>query len=132
MIIIRKISIALLFGICGCKGGDKDEIDFHSGMEAAIDKIKLNDLNGQSINLGKYKGKTVFLNFWATWCKPCMKEMPSIEKAQNILREDDVVFLLASAESAEEIDAFRSSHNYNFNYVRIENSEELNIQTLPV
>lgn len=132
MIPMRNISIALLFGICCCKGGDKDKSASHKGMEAEIDKIKLKDLNGQSINLVKYKGKTIFLNFWATWCKPCMKEMPSIEKAQNILLDDDVVFLLASGESIEEIDAFRKVHNYKFNYVRIENSEELNIQTLPV
>ena len=57
--------------------------------------------------------------------------MPSIEKVQNILKNEDLVFLLASGESAEEIDAFRNAHDYKFNYARIENSEELGIQVLP-
>jgi len=57
--------------------------------------------------------------------------MPSIEKAQHILRNEDVIFLLASGESAEEIEMFRNAHKYKFNYARIENSEELNIQVLP-
>ena len=131
MIIIRKISVALLFGIFACKGGDKDKSASHTGQDREIDKIRLKDLNEQPINLEKYKGKTIFLNFWASWCKPCIEEMPTIEKAQNILHNEDVVFLLASGESAEEIDAFRIAHDYKFNYTRIENSEELNIQTLP-
>jgi len=131
MIIIRKISVALLFGIIACKGGDKDKSASLTGKDREIVKIRLKDLNGQPINLDKYKGKTIFLNFWATWCKPCIEEMPTIEKAQNILQNEDVVFLLASGESAEEIDAFRIAHDYKFNYARIENSEEINVQTLP-
>jgi len=38
----------------------------------------------------QYKGKAVFINFWATWCKPCLEEMPSIAKAQRILENENV------------------------------------------
>lgn len=131
MIILRIINVALFFGLFACNQGDKDRSASHTVKEPGIDKIRLKDMNGQSMNLEKYKGKTLFINFWATWCKPCIEEMPSIEKAQNILQNDDVIFFLASAESAEEIGEFRNNNTYNFNYVRIENSEELNIQTLP-
>ena len=131
MTIKRKISVALLFGIIGCNGEDKDKSASPVKLDRVIDKIRLKDLNEQSINLEQYKGKTLFINFWATWCKPCIEEMPSIEKAQNILRDKDVVFLLASGESVEEIEDFRVNHDYKFNYVRIENSEELNIHALP-
>ena len=96
-----------------------------------FDKARLTDLESKAIDLGQYKGKTIFLNFWATWCKPCIAEMPSIQKARDILQHEEVVFLLASAESTEEIKLFRTAHNYPFNYTRIENSEELNIQGLP-
>jgi len=131
MKIIRKISIALLFGIFACKGGAKDKSASHTLKDREIDKIRLKDLNGEPIRLEKYKGKTIFINFWATWCKPCIEEMPTIEKAQNILQNEEVIFLLASGETAEEINVFRNTHDYVFNYARIENSEELNIQTLP-
>jgi thiol-disulfide isomerase/thioredoxin len=81
--------------------------------------------------MDKYIEKTIFLNIWATWCKPCFEEIPSIVKAQNLLRNENVVFLLASAETIEEIVTFRKLHTYPFNYVQIQNSEELGVQGLP-
>lgn len=131
MIILRIINVALFFGLFACNQEDKDRSASYTLKGSEIDKIRLINLNGQPINLEKYKGKTIFLNFWASWCKPCIEEMPTIENAQNILHNEDVVFLLASGESAEEIDEFRNAHDYKFNYARIENSEELNIQSLP-
>jgi hypothetical protein len=57
--------------------------------------------------------------------------MPSIEEAQNILQDEKIIFLMASGESAEQIKDFNTDHDYKFNYVRIENSEEMNVQALP-
>ncbi|OSZ77159.1 hypothetical protein CAP36_12150 [Chitinophagaceae bacterium IBVUCB2] len=131
MVLIHKISVALLFGLLSCNEGNKDKVVSIIEKDRPIDKIRLKDLDGTPINLEKYQGKTVFINFWATWCKPCLKEMPSIEKAQHILQNENVVFLLASAETIEEIDAFRKLHSYPFNYIQIQNSEELSIDGLP-
>ena len=128
---ISKIIVVMLLGIVGCNETDKDKPVATVGIEQQIYKIRLKDLDEQIIDLQKYKGKTIFINFWATWCRPCLEEMPSIELAQYILRNEEVVFILASAESAEEIEAFRNTHEYKFNFVRIENSEELGIQVLP-
>lgn len=89
------------------------------------------DLKGQLIHLENYKGKTVFINFWATWCKPCVEEMPSIEKAQAMMNDKEIVFLLASSESIEEIKTFSINHNYKLKYMHLENGESLNIQALP-
>lgn len=126
-----KIIIVLLFGILGCAENSKDQPLSATVKEREIDKIQLKDLNDQPINLSNYKGKTIFINFWATWCKSCIVEMPSIERAQNKLGNQGVVFLLASNESAEEIKAFTINHDYKLNFIRIENSEALNIQALP-
>lgn len=57
--------------------------------------------------------------------------MPTIEKAQTILNKEDIFFLIDSSESVEEIDTFKKAHNFNFNYLQVQNSEELNIQSLP-
>lgn len=102
-----------------------DQADFNTSM------IRLTGLNGQSVNMDQYKGKTFFVNFWATWCKPCLQEMPSIQSAKEILKDEDIVFLFASDETVEQIEGFRTSHDYDFNYVRAENMEELNIMALP-
>ena len=42
--------------------------------------LNVNSLNNETINLENYQGKKILLNFWATWCKPCVEEMPSIKK----------------------------------------------------
>lgn len=60
----------------------------------AID-FTLTDQYGNTHTLSDYKGKVVFLNFWATWCPPCKKEMPDIEDLYNSFNEnkDDVIIL---------------------------------------
>ena len=93
--------------------------------------VKLVDLDDQPVNIDQFKGKTVFVNFWATWCKPCILEMPSIDSAQKLLNEKNVVFLLASNETSDLINEFKKEHNPDLNYVRVLNLEELAIEALP-
>jgi thiol-disulfide isomerase/thioredoxin len=50
-------------------------------------------LNGQRQNLGKYRGKIVVLNFWATWCKPCQEEMPMLVQEESSYRNRGVVVI---------------------------------------
>jgi len=128
--IIHKFGLVILLGMVACNAGDKSKTVSYKEKDE-LGKISLTGLDQQPIELEKYKGKTVFINFWATWCKPCIQEMPAIANVQNILRNEEIVFLLASNESIEQIEEFRINHDYKFNYARIENSEELNIQALP-
>ncbi len=130
IITIRIFSLSLVLLFIGCKEVNKDK-PVTILPDTTFEKVKLADLKSNSFNLKQYEGKTIFLNFWATWCKPCIAEMPTIEKAQHILNKEEVVFLIASSEEIEEIDAFRKAHNFNFNYCQIQNSEELGIQGLP-
>ncbi|MFN2438924.1 MAG: TlpA family protein disulfide reductase [Chitinophagaceae bacterium] len=109
----------------------KDKSVSPSEVIREIDKIKLTGLDGQSHSLKQYQGKAIFINFWATWCKPCIQEMPSIKEAQNILKNENIIFLMASNESPEQIEEFANTRYYKFNFVRIENSEEMNVQALP-
>lgn len=123
--------VVVLIGIIGCNDGRKEKSRFSAKLIREIDKIRLTDVNGQGISLQQYQEKTIFINFWATWCKPCIQEMPSIAEAQNILKNENIIFLFASDESSEQIEEFANTHGYKFNYVRIENSEEMNVQALP-
>ena len=45
-----------------------------------ISSLIFEDFSGNEINLNEYNGKLVIINFWATWCAPCKKEMPSLDK----------------------------------------------------
>lgn len=62
--------------------------------------IKFKDATGKIVDLGELKGKVIFLNFWATWCPPCLAEMPSVNKLYDQFKDDkDVVFILVDADS---------------------------------
>lgn len=68
--------------------------------EGNLSGIKFKDVNGKEIDLGELKGKVVFLNFWATWCPPCLAEMPSVNALYEKFKADkDVVFILVDADS---------------------------------
>ncbi|WP_286486131.1 TlpA family protein disulfide reductase [Empedobacter falsenii] len=55
--------------------------------------------DGKSINMEDLKGKVVFMNFWATWCPPCIAEMPSIQKLYDKVKDDkDIVILTVEVE----------------------------------
>jgi len=58
-----------------------------------IPPIVFDDFSGNKVNLGDYSGKLVIVNFWATWCKPCKEEMPSLDNlSQNENFKNLVIF----------------------------------------
>jgi thiol-disulfide isomerase/thioredoxin len=76
---------------------------------------QLRDQDGLPFNFSEAKGKVVFLNFWATWCPPCIAEMPSIEALYSDYK-NKVVFLLVSNEDIETINSFKDKNNYSFKF----------------
>lgn len=130
MISRHKFSIIFVWWLLGCKGINKDNpVPILS--DSPIDKVRLTDLGNKPVDLKEYHGKTIFVNFWATWCKPCREEMPSIQEAIKRLKDDKIEFFFASDETTEQIEEFKAAHSYNFNYVKVENLSELNIMGLP-
>lgn len=63
--------------------------------------FKLRDLGGHEISLSSMRGKVVFLNLWATWCEPCRREMPSIEKLYEKFGKDKSFVILAVSEDSD-------------------------------
>lgn len=61
----------------------------------------LKDLNGKKHTLSDYRGRVVLLNFWATWCGPCVHEMPSMESLNQKLKEDKFVILAVSLDRGD-------------------------------
>lgn len=56
--------------------------------------FRLNSVEGESVSLSDFKGKKVLMNFWATWCPPCKKEMPAIEKFYKTADKNMVVLAI--------------------------------------
>lgn len=98
-----------------------DKEDNKSSEEMAID-FTLKDQYGNEHTLSEYKGKTIFLNFGATWCPPCRGEMPYIEELYNEYgKNNNYIIILGVAApnlgregSEEEIVNFLSENNYTF------------------
>ncbi len=81
----------------------------------------LEDLDGQPVRFTRFKGKTVFLNIWATWCGPCIAEMPSISRlaADPRLKGKNIEFVCVSVDdSAETVRRFLSGQSWPMTVLR--------------
>ena len=77
---------------------DVTTIDFESNM------LLFNDLEGNEFSLRDFEDKVLFINYWATWCNPCLAEMPNMAELYNQYKENDnIVFLYLSKEDADTI-----------------------------
>jgi thiol-disulfide isomerase/thioredoxin len=74
--------------------------------------LALRNAAGESVQLADYQGRPLVINLWATWCPPCRREMPVLEKAQSA--RDDVVFLFVNqAESPQTVASFFAAQGLN-------------------
>lgn len=91
----------------------KNGFHLFNGNEAAPE-IKATDLNGKVVKLSDYKGKLVLLNFWATWCPPCIEEMPSMEQLYDKFKDKDFALLAVSFEDKLKVKEFINLNEYKF------------------
>jgi len=78
--------------------------------------LTLHKLGGKTIRLNEYKGKWVFLNFWATWCPPCVQEMPEMEMFYKKFKDKNLVMLAVSVDKDDpaRISSFIKDHGFTF------------------
>lgn len=91
--------------------------------EQHIDKTIWNavfqDLEGNEVKIADYAGKVVLIDFWETWCSPCLQVFPVIDSLQNEYPDDFVVLAvnLNNSDSAEEVQSFSKNNDYVFDYL---------------
>ena len=74
---------------------------YYAEINQPIVDFELEDLNGNKVKLSDYKGKIVFLNFWATWCPPCREEMPFMQEFYEKYKDDDIIVLTVNSNITE-------------------------------
>lgn len=109
----------LLFVLSACSNNQNKEnttiensgqvtaTDNNAAATSALPSFSIKDINDKVVNLQSLKGKKLFVNLWASWCPPCKREMPSIEKLSQSVDNGKVQFLLISLD-----DKFELAKNY--------------------
>lgn len=112
--LLSLITVAIVQAMDNESKGN-DEKDALGGLEigAKAPNFSLKTLDGKQVELSDYKGKKVMLNFWATWCPPCKKEMPDMEKYTQ-QAGDDVVVLAVNIDPENDVQAFVEDNGITF------------------
>jgi thiol-disulfide isomerase/thioredoxin len=83
---------------------------------ASAPNFRLTDLNGKTISLSDYKGKVLFLNFWATWCPPCRAEIPDFIEAYAEQKANglEIVGISLDTKGKETVVSFVEKYRINY------------------
>ena len=130
---LKKSPVYMLcyFLLLGCNSGITYNKEV-SDLESLLLKTSFVDLNENNLDLSVFKeGKTV-ISYWATWCRPCIEEMPSLKRAEEILEDYGYTFLLVSDETISKISNFKNDRNFDFNFLKSNKSfETLGVYFMP-
>ncbi|MCX5721526.1 MAG: TlpA disulfide reductase family protein [Nitrospirae bacterium] len=113
ILLVGAVILAVVFGIVWMQSAKYELLAV--GKQAP--DFVLTDLNDKPQRLSDFRGKVVFLNFWATWCKPCREEMPSMEVLHKNFEKDGLVILAVSIDrvtTTKDIPPFIKGMNLTF------------------
>jgi peroxiredoxin len=116
LIVLFSMGIGALFFLMG------NDLNFKFTSLPAIaigtpaPEFTLPDLDGKNVSLSDYRGKIILLNIWATWCQPCVSEMPSMEKLHNKFKKEEFQILAVSIDTQGKnvVAPFMEFHNLSF------------------
>ena len=102
-----KAILAALLLLAATSAGAAAGTALRPWTKGATPPLALRDLSGADVDLRKLEGRVVVVNFWATWCEPCIAEMPSLQRLRERLRGKPLEVLAVNyAESPEKVKAF--------------------------
>lgn len=92
----------------------------NSSKEMADFNLELINSAGEKIHLEQFKGKVIFMNLWATWCPPCIAEMPSIQNLYHDVKDKNIEFIMLSLDDKfDTAKSFRIRKGYDFEIYQV-------------
>lgn len=112
------MAVFLLFVMGTLAAGCQDEKEEKIPATFAM---QMENSKGEPVSMDEFKGKVIFFNVWATWCPPCIEEMPGIQELYEKVGEDpEIAFLMLSMDQDfEKAIAFREKHGFDFEIYRL-------------
>jgi thiol-disulfide isomerase/thioredoxin len=113
----------LLFTISACGGDSQNGSQADATPESIVENAVFTDLDGNEVSIQDFKGKFVMIDFWESWCGPCLQVFPSLDQLREEYPDNFEVFAVTVGlnEGPEEARAFSEKHGYDFNWLYDEN-----------
>ncbi len=144
----HSLLLLLLFAFMTACGNEGDEIseensepqeeEVQSEPAAHADFVEqavFTNLDGEEVSMSEFKGKVVMIDFWETWCKPCLASFPTLQELQEEYPESFVVLAVTPGftDSREDARKFADNHDYEFTYLMDSNGlhQDLEVQGIP-
>jgi peroxiredoxin len=108
------IAIAVLSAATGLYFGRQAENPAPPAPVQALLNSNLPDYNGQPAPLTRWQGRPMLVNFWATWCSPCVEEMPELQALQTEMGPDRIQIIGIGIDSSDNIRHFAAKHNISY------------------
>lgn len=106
--------LALFAGVLIARGSFREQNQESPYVNGTAPVFELYNVNGESVRISDYRGKTVLINFWATWCPPCIVEMPAIEQVFQEYQGELVVLAVNISEPKDTVRQFVDEYDLTF------------------
>lgn len=100
-----------------------------------VEQATFTDFEGNTVSISDFEGKVVLIDFWETWCKPCLASFPTMQKVQEEYPDSFVVLAVTPgfSDTKEDAEDFAQEHDYTFEYLMDSNNlhRKLGVQGIP-
>lgn len=122
--------------LIGCSEEKQSEEKQGNQIETEyVTEASFTDLEGNAVEISDFEGKVIMIDFWETWCKPCLASFPTMQKVLEDYPDDFVILAVTPgfADTEEDAQRFVNEHDYDFTFLMDTNKvhEKLGVQGIP-